>query len=205
MAPYTEIDRDILISQVSGLGNDSSFEITSDPTPIYNCIGFAMGMNDIWVALAHPRNIPWVWWPPTAPTDRNPGSLVNAFEYMGFTQCSTGFMEEDFDKVALYAKNGIWTHAAKIVENNLYHSKMGEAWDIVHSAGDVFHNDSYGDVFAFMKRPIKDRDITLKLRPEIGKVKYAGKVYIYMSHDGHDFGWTLVPDESFADKLLAGR
>ena len=204
MAPYSEIDRLLLINQVSGLGKDSSFKITSDPTPIYNCIGFAMGMKDVWVALGHPSKLPWCWWPPTAPPDENPESLVRAFEYMGFTRCPSNLIEKGFDKVALYEKNGKWTHAAKILEDNLYHSKMGEAWDIVHRSGDVFHDDDYGDVFAFMRRPIKDRDVTQKLKPSIGKAKVAGDIYIYMRHSGKVFGWTKVSDESIADMLLAG-
>lgn len=76
---------------------------------------------------------------------------------MGFIQCPNGNAEPDFDKVALYKKGANWTHAARILMDNEYHSKMGEAWNIHHSSGNIFEDSVYGKIYTYMKRPIKYR------------------------------------------------
>lgn len=175
------------------LGTDGSkWDLTSDPNSLYNCIGFAMGMNDVCVALVHPQKLFWCWWPPTAHPDLNPKSLIEAFEYFGFTVCPDGKIEPGYDKVALYEKDGNWQHAAIIEEENLYHSKMGVWWDIVHRGGDLFHDDSYGDIYAYMKRPIADRGLTQKLKPNVGIMRTAHHVFAVMEKDGKGYGYVQI-------------
>lgn len=178
-----------MIMMCPSLAQDMSFDLTSNCTPFYNCIGFAMGMTDVCVALGNPAGLNWCWWPPTAHHDENPQSLVEAFEYFGFVNCEQdGHVETGFDKVALYEKNGHWTHAAIIEDENLYHSKMGIWWDIVHRGGDLFHNEMYGDIFTFMKRPITDRHITHDLKPKTGVMIASGHTYAVMNHEGRGYG-----------------
>lgn len=181
-----------MISMCQSLGKDTSFLLTSDCTPLYNCIGFAMGMHDVCVALGNPANIPWCWWPPTAHFDMKPKSLVEAFEYFGFTECIDGKVEVDYDKVALYEKNGEWTHAAIVETEDLYHSKMGIWWDIVHRSGDLFHDEGYGDIFTFMKRLKSDRHITIDKKPQTGTMKALGHVYAVMQHEGKRYGFVRI-------------
>lgn len=144
-----------LIRNFPQLTYDSKFCVTSPVTAVYNCIAWAMGLNDRWV---YPEiYIPGHWWPPIPERNLNPDSLVKAFEYMGFIQCPNGNAEPDFDKVALYKKGANWTHAARILMDNEYHSKMGEAWNIHHSSGNIFEDSVYGKIYTYMKRPIKYR------------------------------------------------
>lgn len=192
MGRYSDRERDQMIGMCPSLGNDKSFELTSDITPLYNCIGFAMGMNDVCVALGNPAGIAWNWWPPTAHFDLNPRSLVEAFEYFGFIECDNGVVEDDYDKVALYEKNGQWTHAAIIETDDLYHSKMGIMWDIVHRGGDLFHNDAYGDIFTYVKRHKSERHLTLDRKPKIGIMKAFGQTYAVMQHDGRKYGYVKI-------------
>ena len=62
------------------------------------------------------------------------------------------------------------THAAKIIAPNVYHSKIGTAWDIKHSGGDVFDHTEYGSVFIIMKRRIADRYLTDMKKPQTGRI-----------------------------------
>ena len=59
-----------------------------------------------------------------------------------------------------------WTHAAKVLESNVYHSKIGESFDIHHSGGDVFAGSSYGSIYQFMKRKQSDRSICDSIRQQ---------------------------------------
>ena len=170
MAKYTEQEIGTLIGWFPQLMHDPNFQITSDSTPAYNCIGWALGMNDMWVGLDNPTNYAWTWWPEGVPCNEHKESLIALFEYFGFTTCSDGKYEPSFDKVALYANKGGWTHAAKIVGTNELHSKIGTAWDIHHSAGNIFDDTEYGNIFAYMKRPISDRYLTDLKKPQIGTI-----------------------------------
>lgn len=73
MVKYSEHDRETLIRWFPNLKNDSHFEITSNCTPEYNCIAWALGMNDVWIGLDHPNNYPWAWWPQGIPCNEKKG------------------------------------------------------------------------------------------------------------------------------------
>lgn len=127
-------------------------------------------MNDVWVGLYHPYNFAWSWWPEGVPYDENRESLVALFEYFGFESSDNNVLEDGYDKVALYADEEGWTHAARVISNNTLHSKIGTAWDIHHSDNDLFAETEYGSIFTYMKRPIADRYLTDIKKPKIGKV-----------------------------------
>lgn len=172
----TPENREFLIGHFNGLGNDTSFYVHSPQNRGYNCIAWAMGFDDRWVDYI--LNSPKKWWPQGVTTDFKPSSLVSAFESMGFEVCDDDSIEQDYDKVALYKtgpfKNPLtgtletegWTHAARVIAPGVYHSKIGESFDIYHGSGDVFVGSSYGSVYRFMKRPIRKRDIVDRIKQE---------------------------------------
>lgn len=170
MAKYSEQDRNTLIGWFPTLQRDSHFEITSDCTPAYNCIAWALGMNDVWVGLDHPTNYSWAWWPDEVPCDEQKESLIALFQYFGFELTDTPDTEEDYDKVALFADDEGWTHAARVIGNDVLHSKIGTAWDIHHSGGDIFSGTEYGNIYAYMKRSISERFLTDTRKPKVGTI-----------------------------------
>lgn len=174
MAKYTEQEVGTLIGWFPALGSDPNFRITSDCTPAYNCIGWALGMNDVWVGLDHPINYAWTWWPEDVPCDELPESLVALFEYFGFEKCDDASLEQDYDKVALFADDEGWTHAARIIGENVLHSKIGTAWDIHHSGGNTLDETMYGSIFTYMKRPISERYLTDIKKPRTGTITVKG-------------------------------
>ena len=193
MGRYTDGDRRALIGMCPCLGSEGSkLDLRSDPNSLYNCIGYAMGMTDVCVALRHPQGLFWCWWPPTVPRTLNPQSLVAAFEYLGFEVCADGKVEADYDKVALYEKNGEWQHAAIIEEDDLYHSKMGVWWDVVHRGGDLFHDDAYGDIYAYMKRPVADRWMTQARKPDVSYMRTPNHVFAVMKKETVGYGYVQI-------------
>lgn len=178
MALNTVENRQILINFFPKLAGDSVYYINSKTTPAYNCIAWAMGFDDRWVDPSLPDSDLAVkkWWPGGIARNAHPNTLIEAFRKLGFTECEDDCTEEGFDKVALYKiqKNNFftrtvieeWTHAAKVITPEKYHSKMGRLFDTYHRSGDVFEETSYGTVYQFMKRRIEDREITERIKRE---------------------------------------
>lgn len=143
------------------LKRDSNFCLKSPATYQYNCIAFAMGMQDRWVDTG---NLPWHWWPPAVEKGMTVAHLVKAFQYFGFEDCGMDeSMDEKYDKIAIYQNNECWTHAARIVADGIYHSKFGASYDGIHSCGDVLQAQ-YGTVVIVMRRLKADACLTEKLK-----------------------------------------
>lgn len=153
------------------------FHITSPETSGYNCIAWAMGFDDRWVDYILNSNKKW--WPKGVPLDWHPETLITAFEAVGFEKCDDGKPEDGFDKVVLYKVRPFldpltghmineygWSHAAKIIEEGIYHSKIGPSFDIYHRGGDVFEGTDYGEIYQYMRRPDDKKEIVEHIKVE---------------------------------------
>ena len=173
-------DPDICLKQCfPNLKSDKYYKATSPRDFNYNCIAWAMRLNDRWVEpdLAAGR-----WWPyeyNDQSVEYTPESLIHAFEAIGYTICSDCKRQFWFDKVALYkhTTENRWTHAARIIDEHEFHSKAGEVWDFHHDS-EVYrlHNKydlsrTYGCVFAYMRRHKLLRLYSFYLRVKLFFVK----------------------------------
>lgn len=149
----TEENRKILINLFPLLGNDQHYSLLSEATPVYNCIVWAMGYNDRWIDTYYS---PGHWWPDGVSRDTKPQSLIGAFIAEGFEVTDNSHYEDGYDKVVLFQRNGMWTHASRIESDDTEYSKFGGLFDGVHSRN-VFTNSLYGDEFAYLRRPIARR------------------------------------------------
>lgn len=142
------------------LKNDINFYLTSPATFQYNCIAYAMGMQDRWVDHA---DLPWHWWPPVEKGD-SIRHLIKAFCYFGFEECGLDdSVESNYDKIAIYQLSNKWTHAARIITREKYQSKFGASYDGFHSHGDVL-KAQYGTVCVIMRRLKTDSYLTDDLK-----------------------------------------
>lgn len=187
MALNTAINRQTLIQVYPDLRNDPNFYILSPRTPVYNCIAWAMGYTDRWV---EPCTKPGYWWPDGATWGYTAEALIEAFEAEGFEHAQHSYPEEGFSKVILYKNEttGAWTHASKVISDEIEYSKFGQSWDGHHSHGVLCNTErgyelcSYGVPYAYMKRRIVtnerallsgkvsiDIDLFKKLKAKLGK------------------------------------
>lgn len=130
----------------------TQFEVTSPETRDYNCIAWAAGDNSRW------------WWPGVPPLSGYywPNSLGPipslddfrlTYEMEGFSSCADGSLEPGFEKIAIYAKNGVPQHAARQLIDGTWTSKCGESHDISHDAPGDVGGLVYGEVALYMRRP----------------------------------------------------
>lgn len=81
---------------------------------------------------------------------------IDAFLAVGFEQTDNGLFENGYDKVALFQKDGEWTHASRIESDNVEYSKFGGSFDGLHSYN-IFSDSIYGNEYAYMRRPVSKR------------------------------------------------
>lgn len=149
-------NRAILTTIFPGLANDPQFKICSPQTPVYNCIAWAMGFKNRWVSntssiivnFYHNR---YVWWPEGVEDSQRCEALIEAFRALGFEPTENHNYNPLYDKAILYTDGKIWTHASRIIEEGIEHSKFGEEWDAIHG-NDRFQGSSYGYPYVIMQR-----------------------------------------------------
>lgn len=151
---------DSLLNDFPKLREPGYFQQNSNPDPKYNCIAWALWIGDLFVAS---DNVPWHWWPDGIDRDFSEDALIECFKFFGFEETDDNAIEQSYDKVALYSLNGKWTHAARVIENDNYHSKFGYNVDGFHKSGDIL-SSKYGTVYKFMKRLQANRQISMSIR-----------------------------------------
>ena len=156
----------------------ANIDVKSPATDVYNCIAYAMGSEDIWVASGGAPYGWCAWWPAGVARDLTPESLIAAFKAVGFEQCDNALPEAGYDKVVLYRRYDdklkcvIWTHAARVVGVHRLHSKFGRIYDAQHNDGDVFEGYLYGEEYAYMRRRESDRNLTALQLPKQSHVRF---------------------------------
>lgn len=127
--------------------NDQNHKTTSVWDETYNCIAWAAGSSDQWWDVESGYH-----WPEGARSGKDVVNPVEAFRTLGYVHCIDGQHEEEFEKVALYAKGSEWTHAARQLPNGSWTSKLGSAEDIEHLSPELIQGTVYGSVHCFMKK-----------------------------------------------------
>lgn len=143
-----------IIKSIPSLLNDQLYKITSPITRNYNCVAWALGRDDVWYWPPLGKEPePDEYWPKGISDDENILTFVSAMEHEGFILCDDIEYEEDYTRIALFAQNGLCSHACRQISNNLWTSKMGPLNDIQHSSPQTLEGDFYGKVHCYMKRP----------------------------------------------------
>ena len=114
----------------------------------YNCIAFAVSVNDIWWEPDPGFNY---FWPLGVPRAYSVSAYRLAFGAQGYLPCDNAKVEADFQKVALYAKNNLPTHASKQLPDGWWASKLGRDVDIEHTLA-ALENGIYGTAIEFLKK-----------------------------------------------------
>ena len=118
--------------------------------PEFNCIAWACGNVRRWWQPG-----PRFHWPvASAPDDFAVDNLLAALTAVGFEVCPTADLEAGFDKIAVYAVAAEYTHAARLLPNGKWTSKLGKNVVIEHDTPEDVAGGVYGTVFQFMKRPL---------------------------------------------------
>lgn len=123
-------------------------KVTSKNTPDYNCIAWAAGDDTKWWSpLAQ------YYWPPNVPRERTLDAYKQAFASEGFTETQQKDYVAGIERIVIYTKDGVPTHAARQIGKNRWWSKMGSDADIQHALMGVAGKE-YGVPAVFMEKAI---------------------------------------------------
>lgn len=133
--------------------NAKNCNITSMATAAYNCVGWAMRDDKRWW---EPLPGTSYYWPTNCDSDYSVESYIGMFSRQGFEVCADGICEDGFEKIAIYEKDGEFTHVALQTPSGRWSSKLGALEDVEHDTPGVLEGDDYGTVRRFMRRRSTD-------------------------------------------------
>lgn len=132
----------------------ANHHVTSPATSAYNCIAWAAGLSDEpwWPA----DDLDVAYWPASVPQEVTLAAFVAAFRTIDYEPCPDGTAEPGYEKVTIYARGGVPTHAARrlsgLLSDEWWTSKLGQDQDIVHRL-DALDGPVYGSPAVFLRRP----------------------------------------------------
>lgn len=119
----------------------------------YNCFAWAAGET-------HRR-----WDPTRARTARNYWptesrctqlcDAIEAFEAIGFQPVDTAICNANRQTITLYAADGHLTHAARLLANGTWTSKLGDGIDIEHDTLEALGGGLYGEPWVMLERRLE--------------------------------------------------
>lgn len=125
----------------------------------YNCAGWALSDKaswwEPWGGLVLPSSTPQYKWSSSLPHDTLAETYVRFFEEHGFELTDSAVRERGFERLAVYVRDGEFTHVARQLPNGRWTSKLGDKEDIEHAQPEELENDgpfAYGRVALYMKR-----------------------------------------------------
>lgn len=129
----------------------TTFEVTSAADARYNCVAWAAGDTRRWWWPGEP---PFSFWPAGVKREETIASFIEAFATLGYEPASTGFKEDGFEKVVIFASSdGVPTHMARQLSDGAWTSKLGRLEDISHVDAAAVGGTDYGEIGAFLRRP----------------------------------------------------
>ena len=127
---------------------------TSPGTPEYNCMAWAAGDSTRWWWPDAGRIY---YWPSSVPREETAEAFVAAFVLLGYELCEAGdeAPTSQYEKVAIYVKDGKPEHAARQLPTGEWTSKCGRLEDITHTL-EGLEGSCYGAPAVVMRRRRRD-------------------------------------------------
>lgn len=128
------------------------YRITSPRSLTYNCIAWAACRDDEWW---WPDPYGAYSWPDNVPRHETLAAFAAANATIGFAPCQGPELDPGLEKIAIFARGSVPTHAARQLPTGYWTSKLGEEVDIEHEDLAGVAGPDYGDPVLFLGRPVE--------------------------------------------------
>lgn len=131
----------------------TTYAVTSNKDPKYNCVAFAVGDTSQWWedVRIRGRQVKGYYWPPGAESSYTMEGWLRVFQIHGYVETEDRSLEIEYEKIAIYANAGIPEHVARQKASGVWTSKAGKGVDIEHTL-EGLEGELYGRVSKIMKR-----------------------------------------------------
>ena len=131
----------------------TSWDIKSDGTPVYNCLAWAVGENHRRWDTDKPH-----YWPDNNRHKFGIAYLVAAYRAVGFvvSNIDACVPDAEYEKIVLYCRDTEGSHAARLLANGRWTSKIGSHEDIEHETPGSLIGSVYGKPMVYMRRKKTD-------------------------------------------------
>jgi hypothetical protein len=123
----------------------------SQATNSYNCIAWAASDSQSWW---EPDPLMIMYWPVGVERRYTLTAYTEAYRTVGYEVCTDVSVETGTEKIAIFTLNGVPTHAARLLPNGNWTSKLGPFEDIQHENLGCLEGPLYGTPQIYMKRNI---------------------------------------------------
>lgn len=130
-----------LSSRFWWLPNLYEFSVTSEPSEGYNCFAWALGDDSQWID----PTVDYARATTNVSNESQFDSVVELFRQAGYEVCGDDSLEDGYEKVAIYAKDGEPTHAARQLSDGRWTSKLRKYEDIEHDLLDALNGEGFGE------------------------------------------------------------
>jgi hypothetical protein len=133
-----------------------AFKIIGNLTSGYNCFAWAAGNTS---RRWEPFKSDGFYWPDGVPEAETLEAYVQAYATLGYRRCDSAHVERRYEKIAIYVKDGVPSHAARQLPNGRWTSKIGD-WELVehdYCALEGNRRDEYGEIVEILRRRRKTR------------------------------------------------
>ena len=127
----------------------SPWSVTSPIAREYNCIAWAAGQDDVWM---WPDSSGFSFWPDGVAREETIEAFVELFQRLGYAITSSAELDENTEKIAIFALHQKPTHAARQLPEGSWTSKCGKNVDIIHTLA-ALEGEHYGYVHCILARP----------------------------------------------------
>jgi hypothetical protein len=129
----------------------NDYRVTSPSANSYNAIAWAIGEEErgrFW----SPDPFDQCHWPHVLSPNETIENYIELFRFHGYSPTEDASLESGFEKVAIYCRDRIPTHASRQLNTGWWTSKLGKHHDISHRNLDCLEGEVYGFVYRILKR-----------------------------------------------------
>ena len=133
-----------------------NYEIKSDPTPEYNCLAWALGID--WASFNPEPFTGGYQWFPGVERIWTRETILKILANHNYQEEADRTLEQGWEKIAIYDDiHGIPQHFARQLQSGRWTSKMGRLNDIEHYNLECLEGyEAYGPVSRILKRRVFD-------------------------------------------------
>jgi hypothetical protein len=130
------------------------------------------------------------YWPPDIPRQYTLEAYVQAFATLGYEVCDNDYLEDGYEKVAIFVEGNSPEHMARQLSSGRWTSKLG-MWEDIEHALQGLRGEKYGEVVKVLKRRRERSEERNMARNPNRRPTHPGKLLREVARRTSRIGWAV--------------